>query len=190
MRQPPTRIMPQCLPDIERAAARIQREAVDRPDRRLADASIGQLVLSLTTKPAYLTGSNAWLRAIYDAECPAGLDYDVVLSSEAEAQRFIQGCIESLNRRMPESHRFSTSTTMFGSARIVDPSGVPIIDAWHLDAGESIAELIMGYPHEHQRAAYLIGVNPGPSGLVRLARRAERRMAVGKMRSSGYPGSY
>lgn len=208
MRQAPGPF-PKKLPDIAGTACAIQREVIDRPDIRLTDMSIGQLILDLSDgTPAYLTGSNVWLRSIFgrssraclvgerkcteharqvDCICQERLDYDVVLSSKESAERFIDGVLSTLDTRLPKSHRYERTMNAFGSDRLVMPDGTPIVDAWFLQEGESIHELLMGYPEDHQRSAYYVSHSPTPASLIRLARPGLRSHAFPRM-DDRYPG--
>lgn len=187
--RPAPRSFPKTLPEIPVTAFRIQKDVIDRPDIRLTDMSIGQLILDLSDgTPAYLTGSHVWLRAIFGMVPDEKLDYDIVLSSKESAERFITGALSTLNRRLPRTHAFKRTTNLFGSDRLVMPDGTALIDAWYLQEGESIHELLMGYPKDHQRAAYYVSHTPTPASLIRLARPGLRSLALQEM-DDAYPGN-
>lgn len=183
MRAAPRRI-PTKLPDAAQAVRSIQREVLDRPDTRLTDLSIGQLVLELGDgTPIYLTGSNVWYRSVFGGVpgCPevcrratrclcSQLDYDLVLSSEESAEAFVERVLCTLNRRLPSDRRFTRETNSFGNGRIVHPDGRGIIDAWALGEGESIGELLLGYPELHQRSALHVSRSVSAGSLFRIVR--------------------
>ncbi len=203
--------IPSRLPDTEQAVESVRTEALDRPDIRLADLSIGQLILELSDgSPTFLTGSNVWLRAVFgrssdvcrsrrrrctehsreiDCLCQERLDYDVVLSSKESVERFIEGSLSILNSRLPKSHRYLRTRNSFANGRIIDPSGANIIDAWSLDPGESIGELLMSYPEAYQRAAIHVGHTVSAASLFRIVRADFDIRCIGRTaRSSSYPG--
>lgn len=203
MRAAPGRI-PKTLPDTGNAVRMIQREVLDRPDTRLTDLSIGQLILDLNDgTPAYLTGSNVWLRSVFGGVpgCPeicrrasdclcSRLDYDVVFSSDAATERFLTGTLWILNRRIPEGHApFVRDTNSFDNGRIRHPNGEAIIDAWSLDPGESIGELLMGYPEAYQRSALHVSQHITAGSLFRIVRADFDVSRIGRAsRHSRYPG--
>jgi hypothetical protein len=209
MRAAPGRI-PKTLPDAATSVSMIQREVLDRPDTRLTDMSIGQLVLSLSDgTPAYLTGSNVWFRAVFGGvpgctgvcrrridkrrfgsmHCLCSqLDYDVVFAAKDAAERFIKGCLSLLNARLPSGTEFTRTDNSFGNGRIVHPDGSAIIDAWHLEEGESIAELLLGYPEPYQRAAIQLGWTIGPGSLTQVVQTSRQRDLLIARHESNYPG--
>jgi len=188
----------------------IKREVLDRPDIRLTDLTIGQLILDLGDgTPAYLTGSNVWLRSIFGKTvfCDTGkrrctpharqvgcacldrLDYDIVLSSKESAEAFIVRMLSTLNRRVPQGHEFTRSENAFGNGRIVHSAGDPIIDVWHLETGESIGELLLGYPEAYQRSALHVSHHITAGSLFRIVRADfDIERAARARRESRYPG--
>lgn len=214
--RPAPKEIPNRLPDAEQAVRSIQREVLDRSDTRLTDLSIGQLILDLSDgTPAYLTGSNVWLRSVFgyssqaclsgkrrcteharqvDCICQERLDYDVVFSSQESAEAFILRFISMMNRRIPKGMDFVRTENAFGRGRIIHPNGESIIDAWALEPGESIGELLMGFPERHQRSALHVSRSVSAGSLFRIIRAdfdIERmsgaRTTAAKMRDR-YPG--
>lgn len=214
--RPAPRAIPKRLPDTEQAVISIQGEVLDRPDIRLTDLSIGQLILDLGDgTPAYLTGSNVWLRSVFgyssqaclsgkrrctgyarqaDCICQERLDYDVVFSSQESSEAFIHRVISTMNRRIPKGMDFVRTENAFGKGRILHPSGEPIIDAWALEPGESIGELLMGFPERHQRSALHVSRSVSAGSLFRIIRAdfdiagmSDSRTAAARMRAR-YPG--
>lgn len=161
--------IPDTLPDILKTSVEIQR-IIDRPDTRLGDASIGALVRKFgRNSPAWLTGSNVWLPAIFEQQSDS--DYDIVFYDPTSAGHFVVGVLGELNRRAPAgAGAYTMGSTGFGSSRIVHPGGKGIIDVWCLGNNESIGELLMGFPHAHQRCAFYLSENPSPGCLFRLVR--------------------
>lgn len=167
MREAPQKI-PSTLPNIRETAAFIQKEVIDRPDIRLADMSIGRLILDASDgSPTYLVGSNVWVRAVFGMNprerYPGFMpDYDVILSSESACEGFIANAIALLNTRLPSGVRYSRTQNAFGHGRIMDHKGTPLIDAWALRNDQSIAEELMTFPAAYQRAAYQVTRDPNP----------------------------
>lgn len=137
--------------------------------------------------PVWLTGSTVWMPAVFGLDPPSGNDADLIFSSESACDRFVQGVLSELNRRSP-GFTFTKGTTAFGAARILlpvapgpkraYPTAQPpgVIDAWALGPGESVAEILMSYLHDYQRAAYCMNRSiAGSSGAVtRIARPVKR----------------
>lgn len=54
-----------------------------------------------------------------------------------------------------------------------------VLDAWPLEPGESVGEVLMSYQHDHQRCAYSMArsIAGNPAALTRIVRAAPRPMA-------------
>lgn len=169
MRDAP-RPLPSKLPNVTDIAKMIQR-AIERPDIRLGDYSIGQLLEELGDgTPAWLTGSNVWMPAMFgEALDPPG-DYDVVFATQEAATRFAERAVSVLNHRIPATAgEYRITDNKFGSGRITHPDGKHVIDAWSLGDSETIGEVLMSYPRPYQRAAYYVSRNPSPGCVFRIA---------------------
>ncbi len=196
---PPVR--PNKLPDIAATAKKIQK-IVDRPSNRLGDISIGQLAEMLSDgTPAWLTGSTVWLPAVFDQDPDRDGDYDVVFSSRASAELFVRGALTELNRRAPKGQEFKAVTNALGGSRILHPDGEGVIDAWYVEEGESIHELLMAYPRhtgDHIRCAYHLTRSPSAASLIRIVKTPDERIAqkeeslfarIGKAKVTSYYGA-
>jgi len=170
------------LPNVMEMEIEIRRRVVDRPDPRLGDMSIGQLVSStaLHGSPVYLVGSHVWTWAVFGQGLPVRekTDYDLLFSSDDSVESFLTKAIDGLNRRLPKHVRYTRAMNSFGNGRVLHPSGESIIDAWSLCPNESIAEALMDFPEEYQRAA--LPLTEG-AGLIRI-------VAKGPQRKNKYPG--
>ncbi len=170
--------MPSKLPDMAASAKRIQK-IVDRPSNRLGDISIGQLAEMFSDgTPAWLTGSTVWLPAVFEKDPDRDGDYDVVFSSKASAERFVNGTLFELNRRAPKGQEFRTVVNALGGIRILHPDGEGVIDSWFLEEDESIHELLMAYPRhtgDHIRCAYHLTRSPSAASLIRIVKDPEGR---------------
>jgi hypothetical protein len=125
-----------------------------------------------------------------DCICQEQLDYDIVLSNDVAAERFILGSLSLLNRRAPKGMEFERTQNSFGYGRIVHPSGQAIIDAWALGPGESIGELLMAYPERYQRSALHVGWGATSGSLIRVVCAETKQMTelAVKRHQSRYPG--
>lgn len=160
------------LPKLQDIAAMIQHRVVDRPDIRLGDYSIGQLVEELGDgTPTWLTGSNVWMPAMFGEMLPEPSDYDIVFATQAAATRFLDLARYQLNRRLPPDMRtrYELANNKFGSGRLLHPNGTILMDVWSLGDSETIGEVLMGYPHAYQRAAYYLSRTPSPGCIFRIA---------------------
>lgn len=187
MREAPGPI-PSTLPSTTDACRKI-KAAVDRSNTRLADLSLAKLVTyEHGGEPAWLTGSTVWMPAVFGQEPDREGDFDVVFSSRAATKAFSDRAVAELNQRAPRGKRFTTATNKLGGTRICHPDGEGVIDAWHLEEGESIAELVMAYPTHtgvHIRCAYLLTGAADPSSLLRIVRSLDSRKTTYPRPDSG-----
>lgn len=171
MRPAPRKISKSEMPTVAVAAKAIQKGVVDKPWIRLGDASIGSLIeLFGDGSPVWLTGSSVWLPAVFGMEPDFSGDFDVVFSTKEATERFVNGAVAELNRRIPKGHKqFEAVTNKLGGSRINHPDGEGVIDAWFTGENESIAELVAAYPGgAHIRCAYLVSRHHTPGNLFRL----------------------
>lgn len=171
MRPAPRQINKSQMPSVADAARMIQR-TVDHKWARLGDASIGSLVMKFSEgSPAWLTGSSVWLSAVFGLPPDLSGDLDVVFADRNALERFTNGVVKELNRRLPDDMpgRYELSVNALGGARILHPDGRGVIDAWHLGDNESIGELVMAFPGgDHVHCAYYISQSPSSGCLFRI----------------------
>jgi hypothetical protein len=193
------------MPTISEAARMIQRE-IDRPRTRLTDATLASLVHDFSDgTAAWLTGSTAWLPAVYGIDPDPNGDLDVVFATQAACDRFVRGTLAVLNSVRPQGCKpYTLKTTARGGARILHPDGSHVIDAWALGECESIGELLLAYPDvgDHIKCAFYISKNPSVGCLFRLIgqKKAEAIKAtngrwdsifkgISQAKATGYPGA-
>lgn len=163
--------IPACMPNPHRISELVG-SVMDRPNIRLGDASLSELWRKFGGKAtAWFTGSNVWMPAVFDTQMKTPADYDIIFENPIHCAAFSAAVINELNARIPESvGRFTMGSTQFGSCRIIHPDGAGVMDCWSLNDGESICEALLTYPHDYQRAAYLISSTRGPGCVFRIAR--------------------
>lgn len=189
--------IPATMPDTDKVLRNLIH-LVDKPRAHLCDLSVSQLVDMYANGPTWLTGSTVWLPAVFDI-VEYDTDFDIVLATKEAAQKFIDGVLGELNRRIPDGYHLGRSRFGSGriekSERIIAPAPVdnntwrtpvlaglepapyfkPIIDIWALDGDESIAELLMSYPHDYHRAAFYMGFGaPQAAALTRIVKLRQR----------------
>jgi hypothetical protein len=174
MARPAPGPIPYTLPSLEDSAKLIEHWA-NAPRMRLGDMSIRQLVESFGDgSPVWLTGSSVWMPAVFLQPPPTDNDIDLIFASASACERFINGVMSELNRRIP-GHTFTRGASALGASRILPPTkerpveegfnwrriaaakeSSGLVDAWALQRGESAAEVLMSYKHDYQRCAYLM----------------------------------
>jgi hypothetical protein len=165
MRPPPCPI-PSVLPDVDRVLGQLT-QLIDKPRDVLCGSNLADMVHTYATGPVWLTGSTVWLPAVFNV-VDYNTDFDLVFATPNSAQYFIEGILEELNQRAPG--KYKTERKKFGSARLTC-EGKPFMDVWALDGDESIAELLLSYPHDYQRAAFFMSRSaPVMSSLTRVVR--------------------
>lgn len=192
--------VPKKLPNVS-DVTRMIIKMMNRPDIRLADHSIASLWETFGDgTPAWITGSNVWMPAVYGVGLAEPADYDVVFMTPEGCDRFVKGALSELNRRLPPgTKQYTLGQSKFGSHRILHPDGRGIIDAWSLGSSESIGEVLMTYPHPYQRAAFLLSRSPSPGCLFRVvgefvSARDEKQSVgifgrIAQASGGGYPGA-
>lgn len=158
--------IPSRLPDVDRVLRNLTH-LVDRPRDVLCGSNLADLTYTHATGPVWLTGSTVWLPAVFNM-VDYNTDFDLVFATPNSAQSFIESVLEELNQRAPG--KYATERKAFGSARLTC-EGKQFMDVWALHDDESIAELLLSYPHDYQRAAFFMSRNaPVMSSLTRVVR--------------------
>lgn len=159
MRPAPSAI-PTTMPSYDDAVRNIVY-LMDMPRAALCDMAISELVnLYDLGTPKWLTGSTVWLPAVFN-QVDKNTDLDIVYKEKDACDAFAEGALKTLTKRMTG---YSVSRNGNNGWRFFTPDGTHIIDTWHLEADESIEELLMTYPEPYQRAAYYMtwsGSSPG-----------------------------
>jgi len=189
MARPAPGPIPRPLPDQEQAARLIEK-FVNAPRVVLGDATLRNLIETYSDgTPVWLTGSSVWMPAVFSMDPPSDNDYDLVFSTQAACDRFVNGFMAEMNARVP-GFTYKKGASQFGATRIFAPDNSSrvrslgnifaqiqagakgIVDAWALEPGESIAEVLMSYKENYQRCAYLMNrsVAGSAGALTRIVR--------------------
>lgn len=172
--------IPERLPDTAKVLGNIQY-LLNLPRENLAGITLRSLIDTYGAGPVWLTGSTVWLPAVFDT-VDENTDFDLVFGAPETANEFAFDVLQHLNRKRPGQYRFSRNR--FGSARIelTKPASyhlqghtsVQIMDIWALDGDESIAELLMSYPHDYQRASFYVSNTYDVTNLTRIVKLRQR----------------
>lgn len=154
----------------------------------------GMSLLSLMTysfdvSRIWLVGSRAWNPAIRGENAPGDKDFDLVFGEPGGAEEFCRHAHAKIVEKSPNIEYELTRNSHNGwkvkrKDQLLQPppndpfdrdavytSGAGIIDAWDLPEEHSIQEHIMGFRHDHERVAILLGCCPGEvNALTRLVR--------------------
>ena len=167
MTRPAPAPLPTTLPDHDTAFRHILK-VINTPRVRLYDLCIDALVENYCDgSPCWLTGSNVWMPAVFGMDPDPNADFDIVFETQNACDRFTDGVLKSLS-----GFSFTKGESGFGATRILHPDGKGVIDAWAIP-GHSIAELLVGYQDNYQRAAFSMSRSPTAGSLTRLVRPIE-----------------
>lgn len=140
--------IPDVMPSIEDATKNITF-LMDIPRPQLGGYAISQLVNEYSDgTPKWLTGSTVWLPAVF-GEVDKNTDLDIVFQTKNALDIFIHGVEASLPG-------YTVTQNGNQGKRVIHPNGEHVIDAWHLETDESIAELLMAFPNPYQRCAFFM----------------------------------
>ena len=177
--------IPDKMPSIEDATKNITF-LMDIPRPALMDYSISELVNQYSDgSPKWLVGSTVWLPAVFN-EVDKNTDLDVVFQTKDALELFANGTVNELNRRISGA-RYTLTENGNQGKRILHPNGDHVIDAWHLQDDESIAELLMSFPYNYQRCAFFMTWTGSSLGyLTRIIKDRPRFGRVEAARGGGY----
>lgn len=164
--------IPSTLPELERVAEAATDLLVENL-KILEGLSLRELLIGSCTDFAYcyLVGSRAWRLAL-GLHVPDDKDIDLLFKTKGDASLFMGYALFKLNEESGgKYHMGPNKVGGLKIKRLADDVGV--LDAWWLPSGQSVAEHLMGFKHEHERVAICPLVESlGEMAITRLVRPA------------------